>query len=394
MYTNVSSVWMSRHANGGTNHRSIGSGGGNRGGSSGHGPFSGRRGSIGPKAVVLPSLRTSTGQSVCSPTETTLSSTEVSSGSFTVSSAAARMKEEYELMVADHAWVDQDDEMDYDFVPFSDETTTSLAQINTSSVLASSSMTGSPLALPPEIEEDPVLKALRQRQQLEAESKSILSHEVKGDESPLNRTEAPVKTAVPTQSVIEERKPAPPAMSWRSTARPVVAEPPKPAYTIAQRPKPVEPERSSSSASEVSSPREPSKSSRGLSALDLLISSIKNAAKSHDSDSEASSRMLLFGTETEEEKARPVIATPPLSVSPTPALPSAPPAPAAIQAPSGEASRQRTLNIRLEIGKAPVQTRFTILGPQQKASQEESTGKVQYSERHPIRMSALRVHRK
>lgn len=264
------------------------------------------------------------------------------------------MQEEYDLMVADHAWVDQDDEMDYDYVPFSDETTTSLIPTASGSLLAALSVAGSPLPVPPGTEEDPVIKALRQRQQLEKQEARPPPQRAphRAPHSSTERKEEALTAPAPAPA------PAAPSMSWRTTARPVVAETPKPpAITIAQRPAPEEGK------------------PRGPSALDMLISSIKNAAKCHVVDPEASSRMLLFGEEKEETMA-------PAAVEPA--------APVAKMEPP---VRQKTLVVRLEVGKAPVQTRFTILGPHREAPHAESTGKVQFSARHPLLMTALHVHK-
>jgi hypothetical protein len=89
-------------------------------------------------------------------------------------------------MLADHAWVDEEGEMDYSFVPFSDDqqTLSITASVVGSSVGLSDGHTGT---VPSDVE-DPVIKALRQRQQEEVERR----HHQDGAEK--RRRESPEKT--------------------------------------------------------------------------------------------------------------------------------------------------------------------------------------------------------
>lgn len=176
-------------------------------------------------------------------------------------------------MLADHAWVDEEGEMDYSFVPFSDDQQTLSV---TASVVGSSVGLSDGHATQSDVE-DPVIKALRQRQREEIERKreEELAEQRRlasiAKMQPVELAEAKpavAEVAVDHRSkqqarldeykrIEEERKErkrlyeernqlftpvveAPASMSWRETAKPVtcVALPrPEPsAVRIAQRP--------------------------------------------------------------------------------------------------------------------------------------------------------------
>lgn len=232
----------------------------------------GRRGSIGVRAVVLPSMRTSTGESASPPISPIIPIPRPAASPSTPLSSS--FKDDY-AMLADHAWVDEDGEMDYSFVPFSDDQQTLSV---TASVVGSSVGLSDGHATQSDVE-DPVIKALRQRQREEIERKreEELAEQRRAGIAKKHPVEvAEVKPHVPEvfedtrtkqqarldeyKRIEEERKErrrlyeernqsfspvvveAATSMSWRGTAKPVTSvlspKPEAPAIKIAQRPVP------------------------------------------------------------------------------------------------------------------------------------------------------------
>jgi hypothetical protein len=118
----------------------------------------GRRGSI-PKAVVLPSLRQTTGVSSAGGDTSAASSPSVSTteatpatGTAAAGRAVPSAYEDFTAALGGHAWVDDEGEMDYSFVPFADEQPGSFSPI--------ASIETSAMDSP-----DPVISALQQRLQ-------------------------------------------------------------------------------------------------------------------------------------------------------------------------------------------------------------------------------------
>ncbi len=262
----------------------------------------------------MPSLRTSTGIIVVE-TETTASSNSVS-----------RLKDELES-VADHAWVDDEGEMDYSYVPFEED-----------QLFYASTPLESPFETV-EDEEDPVVKALRQRQLDEDEEKRLIFEEEKRkiaeeeQRKPYDEHQKP-RPAVPGPTV--------PSVSWRSTAAPVIAIKPVPQIAEVS----IQPQ---------SILRKPAGKS-APSPLEILINSIRNAAASHSSSPD-NSHSLLFGTE------EPVPAPPPVA-------------------------RMRTVVIRMDPNDRSIQSKFQ---PSTTISEFRYSPKLDLS--RSFSMTAITVHK-
>lgn len=193
--------------------------------------------------------------------------------------------------------------MDYDFVPFSDDSSLLLLP---PPLPNSSSVNSAPLA-DEAAEEDPVIKALRQRQ--EADEMERLELE-RLEQAKLQKELEETKKRLELQEKQEREKrdkshqvQLQPKKSWRDTARPIVAQPATAAVPgakqapikIATRPKPeIQLCTDDEPQTTIAIPKSPS-------LLDQLISSIKNAAISHSS-SPVSDRSLLFGPSDEHQE--------------------------------------------------------------------------------------------
>lgn len=165
-----------------------------------------RRPSIGPRAAVLPSLR-SGGEEPGSPATPTL---------LYDADAAERARQAELASLADHAWVDDEGEMDFSFVPFGDEGAPA------SGTASNASHAGGAAA---DAGDDPVVAALRQRELEEA----------RHQHRPERLQTHPGAHQRPPPHV-EPKPDAPRASSWRTAPAPL---PPRhPQKTVLERPPP------------------------------------------------------------------------------------------------------------------------------------------------------------
>lgn len=254
--------------------------------------MTGRRGSI-PKAVVLPSLRQTTGVSLVgdgSP-PTTATTGPLSSPP----APASPGFEDFSAVLGDHAWVDDEGEMDYSFVPFSDD-------LDFASPLNSGATTGVGTMDSP----DPVITALQQRQQeeqqlkeLEKEQRDRLEVVAEARRAAERRIEEltrmqktkPALIPVTHSPIKAESRTTVAVPNWRATAAPVVA--------VKKTTGPISIESSSAKLVEVNEPvKEPIKEQtettttagtetltpklgKPASGLDFLIQSVRKAVEMH-----------------------------------------------------------------------------------------------------------------
>lgn len=231
-----------------------------------------------PKAVVLPSLRQSSGFSprdIEQRASLPVVAAEPTSTDAALEQPSELMEEgeqiDFSQVLGDHAWVDDEGEMDYSFVPFSDDSPA--PQTITPSVMSSGAFE------PPVAAEDPVLVALKQQQQQYEEELLIERRAMEPSESymknlelvEMKRLEAEMKIQEslknrpnPTPTITSQ----PPVINWRATSAPVYKEKPAVRKEMSRQPE----LDTAVSAHDHDAP---------LSPLDILIRSVKKAAAVH-----------------------------------------------------------------------------------------------------------------
>lgn len=251
----------------------------------------------------------------------------------------SRLQDEYDQLLADHAWADDEDEMDYSFVPFSDSIT---------EVVAAAAVV---------VEDDPVVLALRQRMAQEemARNQDKQQAEIKA------RGNSAANWSQQETEVKPQVSHPPPVRSWRETAKPVVIEPepPAPPIQIAKR---------------TADPTKPS-------ILDLLITSIKDAAHSHAHSPDADHRLLFFNDGPAIDQPAKTTTTTTTTATPFHYEPAKP---------DRLASTERIITIQLHASMTPIRTKFTVsTDPIWRTAPQSSRPPLDLTNRS-INMSALR----